>query len=199
MSGIQLRALLALASMCCSFMLTAGAVKGERTFLVQVKSAAPVDEKTSLYVVDPKDRAAIGKIRKTNLAAALVATVDASGELKGSDKNGRPIIAIAEKDLKALQDSPAIRSVPVKAAKDWTPVNRLRLSYSGASIGEKEAKELGLKIVEDYAKGSFLIVEPLDGKVNADLLKKLEKQPRIENVTPMFKVKAIRTPNRKGS
>ncbi len=55
------------------------------------------------------------------------------------------------------------------------PVKRLRVSYkSSPRPAPAELEKLGLREIEDYKLGSFLIVEPIDGRIDASLVTKID-------------------------
>ena len=123
-----------------------------------------------------------------------MAVRESGGILKGSEPQGkRIIIEVPMAGLEKLHSSKAVKSVSMEVPETWNPVFRLKLSYDAeGSLTEEELKSLGFKLIEDYRKGSFMVVEPVgEQKIDAKLVAKLEENKKIEFATAMFRVKAI--------
>jgi len=126
------------------------------------------------------------------LAPALVAVKDSGGVLKGCDEAGNPVIATARRNIEQVRSSPAVRAVSEQPPEGWQPVTRLTLNYEpGERPDERELKELGLRMVDDYGKGSFMTVEPVDRKIDAALAERLQRSAKVQYVSPSFRIKAI--------
>ena len=132
---------------------------------------------------------------KTNLAPELVATRISGGTLTGATETGDFIIASpVEKGVKELSANPILKSMSAEVPTKYQPITRLRISYSAnRKLTPANLKELGLKLVEDYKKGTFLVVEPADG-ITAALTGALEKSARVEYAAAVFRVKVIEPP-----
>jgi hypothetical protein len=136
----------------------------------------------------------IGRPAAKKLSPAHIATKDADGVLKGSDAAGRPIIAIPPARVQATQRSRAVISVIEGAPEAWSPIARLKLSYHrGDRPRDALLAELRLKLIEDYDKGSFMIVEPLEGQISGSLAKRLEECEKVRYVTPVLRVRVVQT------
>jgi hypothetical protein len=145
-----------------------------------------------LYLVDVHDRREIEADATRNLAPSLLATKDAGGVLKGSDLSAKPVIAVSAEKVEDIRKSRAVRSISPNVPKDWQPVRRLKLSYKADDkLNEDDLKKLGLKVIEDYQRGSFMVVEPVNGQIDALLAARLECCPKIRYITPLFQAKAI--------
>lgn len=149
------------------------------------------------YLVDVRSRHDVQANNPTNLSPSLLAVKDGGGVLKGGDEHGKPLIAVSAENAERLKASRAVQAVTADVPKDWTPITRLKVSYhSGQSLDKDELNRLGLKVVEDYRKGSFMIVEPTDQKITAALASKLEDNAKVRYVTPSFDVKSIQARGR---
>lgn len=150
------------------------------------------NDEDKLYLVDVHGRRDIELDAAKKLAPSLIATRDGGGILKGSDALGRPVISVPAKKLTVLHESKAVRAVHTDVPKDWQPVRRLKLSYGlHTKPDDAELTNLGLRLVEDYQKGRFMVVEPKNGQIDAELTIKLEHCPKIEYIAPLFRTKAI--------
>jgi len=145
-----------------------------------------------LFLVDVHERRAIEDPMASKLSPALLATRDGGGVLKGSDETGKPIIAVPMANLPDIRRSKAVRQVSEAVPPNWSPVTRLKLSYRGLDRPtEGLLKELGLKLIEDYGKGSFMIVEPVNRRIDSSLVTKLEECDGFRYVTPTFVFRPI--------
>lgn len=132
---------------------------------------------------------------KSKLSPALQTLSISGGQLVGSDYHGNPVFRISTAKTPLLQKHPLVNSIGPSPA-DLMPVKRLRISYKSSPRPEPaELEKLGLREIEDYKLGSFLIVEPIDGRIDASLVTKMETHPRIQFVTPVLKAKALPKPS----
>jgi subtilisin family serine protease len=84
------------------------------------------------------------------------------------------------------------RPRPAADAADGAEPDRLTLNYEpNARPNDQQLKDLGLRLIEDYARGSFLIVEPINRQIDAALATRLERSPQVQYVSPSFRIKAI--------
>lgn len=149
----------------------------------------------TLYLVDVYGRREIKADAAKKLAPALLATRDGGGVLKGCDASGKPVIAVPAAKLEKIHQSKAVRAISAEVPKDWQPVHKLKLSYKRDDPPSlAELKHLGLKLVEDYQKGGFMIVEPTDGQIDSVLASRLEHFPKFTYVTPLFQMRVIQPP-----
>jgi len=126
------------------------------------------------------------------LSAALIATRDSNGVLNGVDDAGRLVITVPNSFLSRLRNSMAVARVEEQPPQNWNPVKKLKLTYQGQNApSEGELKEMGLKLLEDYKKGSFLIVEPVTKQIDARLVSSLEHNEKIKFATASLRLKAI--------
>jgi hypothetical protein len=160
-------------------------------FASVIISAVPTwadEKKDKLYLVALRDRKEISG-HPSNLSPALIAMKDADGQLKGSDTHGKPVIAVTEEQVENLKKSRAVMAVE-DAPKDWNPVKRLKISYKD-KLTVDELKQMGLHLIDDYEKGSFMIVEVVGEGIDSQLARKLEGNPKILYATPSLRVTAI--------
>jgi subtilisin family serine protease len=125
------------------------------------------------------------------LSSALIATRDANGVLNGVDDGGRLVITVPNSSLAHLRNSMAVAQVEEQPPPNWNAVKKLKLSYAGTPPSEGELKEMGLKVIEDYKKGSFLIAEPLSKQIDAQLVNRLERNEKVKFATASLRLKAI--------
>lgn len=153
-------------------------------------------DRDSLYLVAVHARRDIEADAAKKLAPALLATKDAGGVLKGSDIAGNPVIAVPAGQVEKLRKSRAVRSISTDVPKDWHPVRRLKLSYKAdIKPNGDDLRKLGVKLVEDYQKGRFMVVETIDGQIDAKLVDRLEGCSQIEYIAPLLQIKAIQPSN----
>ncbi len=116
--------------------------------------------------------------------------------LKGYDASGKAVISVPTERVEQLRKSRAVRSINTEVPHDWQPVRRLKLSYKADhKPTEGDLRKLGLRLIEDYQKGRFLVVEPVSGQVDARLAEHLETDARIDYAAPLFPFKAIQPPD----
>jgi len=166
--------------------LTCGAFAVLGLFIAETTGAAVVSVQTH------RQRGLVAG-RDAKLSPALAATKDADGILKGSDDAGRAVIAVqAETSIAALKTSAAVEKIVEDAPDTWTPVKTLKVSYEGKNRPtDGELKALGVTLIEDYKKGSFMIVEPVDKEIDASLATRLEENDKISYIAPSFNIQAI--------
>jgi subtilisin family serine protease len=130
----------------------------------------------------------------SNLSPSLIATRDGGGILKGSDILGNSVIAVPHANVKRFKASLSVRRLlfgGTVTPANYLPVKRLKLSYqSDSRPTDQDLQGLGLRVIEDYKKGSFLIVEPLNNNIDAELAGKLEKA-KISYAAPLLRLRAI--------
>src|ERR1700736_810228 len=166
--------------------------------LVSLSRAQTSTSNTSLVELRPAGTLSISS--RLKLSPALLATKDARGVLNGVDDFGRAVITTANAALSKLRLSASVMSVLQATPPSWNSVKRLKLSYkSGSRPTEGELKEIGLKLIEDYEKGSFLVVEPLGKQIDAKLVDKLTSNSKIQYAAPSVALKAIPPSNLSGT
>jgi len=146
----------------------------------------------NLKSVKPRTGVSLTAGTPPKLSAALIATRDANGVLNGVDDGGRLVITVPNSFLSRLRNSMAVARVEEQPPQNWNPVKKLKLSYQDQNPpGEAELKEMGLKLLEDYKKGSFLIVEPVTKQIDARLVSLLEHNAKIKFAAASLRLKAI--------
>jgi hypothetical protein len=153
--------------------------------------SVPAQSPQNLYLVELRrpDHPA-GDDGHQKLSPALGVTKDAGGTLKGSDNTGQPVIALSQEAVDELRKSRLVRTI-YSASEDFHPVTQLKLSYDAANPPtEGELRELGLKLVEDYRQGSFMVVEPASNVIDSKLLVKMESMSKFLRVTPLFHIRS---------
>lgn len=144
-----------------------------------------------LYLVDVAHLSAGELAKHRKLSPALVVTEESDGVLKGSDPKGQPVLALPSSTAEELRKKYWIHKLD-SSHVDWRPVTQLKLSYdAGGRPGEEELRTLGLHVIEDYKKGLFVIVEPLDKKIDSELLVRIETYSKVLHVTPLFQIRAV--------
>ena len=139
------------------------------------------------------NKAEIEKIRgiSVKLSPSLLAVKDSGGELKSlSIEQNKVVIVFLSKNLDKLIKSDAFENIEKSTKLYYTPIGELKLSYKD-NLSKEEIKSMGLNVVEDYSRGQFMIVSPIKGIINADLIEKIEKNPKIVFTTVNTNVKAI--------
>ncbi len=153
-----------------------------------------VHAQRDLVVVDVERTSPKPDGARAKLSPALSATKFGDGILKGSDNLGRPVIALSAEGVERVKANQTIKSITKELPVDWSPITRLKIGYLASdkpAIAELSA--MGLRIVEDYGKGSFMLVEPVDGQISAALLDKLESNLKVQHVTAALRTKAIQS------
>lgn len=83
-------------------------------------------------------------------------------------------------------------STHIPSPINWEPVKRLKLSYDLSNKPSAEdLNKLGLRLIEDYEKGSFMIVEPLNNQIDSHLAQAIQAEPHISYATLAPSVRAI--------
>jgi hypothetical protein len=163
--------------------------------LGQQVAAEKEQRKEEVFLVELKSRGEllIGDEEPLKLSIGLLAAKESGGRILGNDERGRPIIAVPEGGKEKLEKSQAVRSLSAAPA-EYSPVSQLKLSYKqDAPPSADELKALGLNLVFDYPFGSFMGVQPVrGGQIDAALLEKLDKNPKILHVTAVMKIKAVK-------
>jgi hypothetical protein len=149
-----------------------------------------------IYLVGVWDRRVILErypdSKPTNLAPALIATKDAGGVLVKADLRGKYVIEIPAAKLPEAHNSHAVRSISEVVPKETEKITELKLSYRKGEQPSPEAlRKLALEIVKDEPKLSFMVVRPVDGRIDAALAERLEGCPQITYVTPVHRIRAI--------
>ncbi len=129
----------------------------------------------------------------SNLSPELLAVKLSGGTLVGNTPDGEVLVkGTTEQGLRDLMAHPNTKNISKVAPREQNKIVTLRLSYEAATKPTAEQlKALGLELVEDYAKGTFLIVKP-DKAIDAELLKKLEVTKSLQLVSPVMKIKPIK-------
>jgi hypothetical protein len=132
--------------------------------------------------------------RFSKLSPTLSVTKTSGGILKGADSLGRVVISLSPSALNKLKNDSVVRTVTENVPSDCTPVRQLKISYkSGNPPASEELSALGLRIVENYVKGNFLIVEPTNGIIHASLVSQLEENAKVQHVAPVLHIKAMQS------
>ena len=127
----------------------------------------------------------------SKLSPMLIATLDSGGVLKGTNESGQPVISISNDKRTSLIASSVTESV-LPSPADYVKVTRLKISYKeGAKPNAQDLESLGLREVEDYPRGTFLLAQPFNNQINAELASKLADNSKIQYATPSFRLTAI--------
>jgi hypothetical protein len=148
-------------------------------------------EPDKILVLIDLDQSKSPPTKVSKLSPALLAIKTSGGILKAADGSGHIVIALPPDALSRLKKEPFVKSVTSDLPPNFTPVKRLKISYEPEKAPTTEdLLTLGLQVVETYEKGSFLIAEPRDGKIDARLISELELNRRIRYVTPVLHITA---------
>ncbi len=155
-------------------------------------------ENTVVLLATIRPRGALTADANSTLSPMLIAVKDSGGVLKGTDSVGRAVISIPQQNVAQFKASAVVQDVSEDIPMDTRPVSQLKLSYAtGKKPTDADLKALGLKHVgSDYQKGNFIMVEPLNGKIDAALASKLGKDKSIRFVTPSVNIQAIPLPKK---
>lgn len=154
-------------------------------FSMNVFAANPDEH---LVIVTPP-RQGIDPLRADpKLSASLTVTKAANGTLVGSDSIGHPVIACSLEAVRALHEKHSLNPIDA-AGSTWKPVTDLKISYAhGEKPNADDLTKLGLRLVEDYEKGDFMTVEPLNRRIDSALLDKLERHEKVQHVAPSVSI-----------
>ncbi|MBL9084371.1 MAG: hypothetical protein JNK76_21400 [Planctomycetales bacterium] len=157
-------------------------------YAVKVRQAVPKNSK------NPDDQ---------RLSPILVATRDGNGILKGVceltelEPDGPPrmvpLIQIEAGNFAAIKgNDEVVLGVSDKLPKNWQPVSQLMISFHQNDIpNESDLKAMGVKHVETYLPGSYMIVEPINNTIDAQLVKKLVDNKKMTYAAPHVSMKAV--------
>ncbi|MCA9269976.1 MAG: S8 family serine peptidase, partial [Planctomycetales bacterium] len=99
----------------------------------------------------------------SGLSVELSTLQKAKGTLLGYSLKSDMAIILDAEDKTAFATANVIASIPAK--EDFAPLTTLMISYREESKPTaKDLKNAGLVLVEDYTKGTFLVVRPADDK-----------------------------------
>jgi hypothetical protein len=133
-------------------------------------------------------------IESSNLDPVLVATKDVGGVLKGVDSSAKPkfVIAIPPANVPEARQNPVVRSLTETVPRDWVAVTELKISYrEGVRPSDDDLTRLGLKMIEVEPKLFIMVVQPVNGRIDATLVTRLERCAAFTHVTPRYRVRAI--------
>lgn len=150
--------------------------------------------KGSLALIEARQLPRLVEQTAPKLSAALRAIIEAEGIVKGADESGRIIVSASDTKFTALKNSRAVQyfSTHIPSPINWEPVKQLKLSYDLSNKPSAEdLNKLGLRLIEDYEKGSFMIVEPLNNQIDSHLAQAIQAEPHISYATLALSVRAI--------
>ena len=120
------------------------------------------------------------------LAAELVLVRRTKSQYRGVCRDGKAVYDVAETQV------PSVQSVAADVDRNVPPVEerstRLLISYANdnAKPSAETLRDAGLKLVEDYQAGSFLIVEPEQGVVTATTVDALMADAAVTHAAPDY-------------
>ncbi len=166
------------------------------SFIILFLCGSKVPAQEKMMVATLRYERDLTSANPAKLSPALVATRDSEGILKGADDRGRPVISVATANIPKLTASRAVLSADETVPSNWKPVTRLKVSYTPAEKPTNaDLEKIGLRKVEDYDKGSFMLVEPFNERIDAQLARLLAENPKIRYVTPSFNIQSVPRPN----
>lgn len=129
--------------------------------------------------------------RQHKLAPELRALQKVEGALVGRTKRGDAVITTTKKAASRLVTDSASVGVDLSTeVDDWMPVDRLILSYRDQPPSAASLKKAGLELIEDYAEGTFVIVQPIQGtKITGKTADELFANPQVTKAYPSHRVK----------
>ena len=133
------------------------------------------------------------KTRQGKLSPELEAVKLSGGVLVANTSDGRLVIkGVAKEDLPRLIGSGDLDGIETSIPAKQSPIKKLRVSYSpGNKPSAYELNQMGLRLVEDYKKGSFLIVEPMKS-IDTPLLNSLVTSNKVTYVRPVMQLQVIK-------
>lgn len=120
------------------------------------------------------------------LAAELVLVRRTKSQYCGICRDGKAVYDVAETEV------PSVQSIAADVDRNVPPVEerstRLLISYANdnAKPSAETLRDAGLKLVEDYQTGSFLIVEPQQGIVTATTVDALMADDAVTHAAPDY-------------
>lgn len=134
----------------------------------------------------------------SKFAPELRALMHVDGKLVGRTAKGEAVIETQKHHADNLESASEENGLTVgKAPEEFTPINRLVLSYeAGKKPTEKSLKKAGLKIVKDkdfdgdYEKGTLLIVEPIEKTgITSKTVTVLDATEEVTKAYPSHRIK----------
>ena len=119
------------------------------------------------------------------LAPELALVKNASSQYLGVCRDGKAVIEVPDAHVQVMQTMAAAIDTEIPTEKERS--RHLLLSYSD-SENKPSAETLriaGLKLVEDYERGSFLVVEP-DGAVTSATIETLMADEAVDYAAPDY-------------
>lgn len=120
------------------------------------------------------------------LSPELVLVRRAKSHYKGMCRDGKAVYEVAETQVPAVQTMAA--HVDTEIPPDSQRSTRLLISYSNLNSKPAQAtlQAAGLKLVEDYEHGAFLIVQPDQGTVTATTVEALMADNAVTFAAPDY-------------
>lgn len=145
---------------------------------IALMSASVLDDyRSQIYYVDLYNR---NTTLTSNLSPLLQATKDCNGTLFEINRK----VAIRTSDPKSLLNSRTVKQATVIPNANGVLSKQLKISLKpNKNLTSQDLERLGLKLISFYEKGSFLIVEPVHGKIDYQLIVRLERADQIKFVT----------------
>jgi len=127
--------------------------------------------------------------REKRLARELDLLLHCDCDFKGVCRNGKSVFAVPAEKANTIRTMSVHMDMNVPEV--GLKATRLLISYSRASGKPAEAtlREAGLKTIEDYERGSFLLVEP-QAVINAAAVRTLLDDDAVLHVAPDYVVSA---------
>jgi thermitase len=120
------------------------------------------------------------------LSSEMVLVRRAKSKYKGICRDGKAVYDVTETQV------PSVQTMAAQVDTEIPPVEersiRLMISYSDVDSkpAEQTLQAAGLKLIEDYENGSFLIVEPSTGTVTADTVEALMADNAVTYAAPDY-------------
>ena len=120
------------------------------------------------------------------LSSEMVLVRRAKSHYKGMCRDGKAVYEVAESQVPTVQTMAAHVDTEIPPVEERS--TRLLISYSGSDSkpAQETLRAAGLKLVEDYESGSFLIVEPDSGTVTANTVDALMADNAVTYAAPDY-------------
>ena len=113
-------------------------------------------------------------------------------QLVGRTQQGHAVVRTSKAKAAELFAKPEDAGVVVSNdTENFTPIKRLIVSYEkDKRPTDASMQKAGLKVIEDYEKGNFLIVEPInDDGITVETVNQLDKHKLVKRAYPSYSVK----------
>ena len=155
------------------------------------------EESTKIAVSLKGQKKTPGAQAEQKLGPELLALMQAGKSLKtaklvGRSQQGKAVVQTDKRRADQLFMDREQFGIEVSSdTEDFIPIKRLLLSYEkGKRPTDASLKKAGLKVIEDYEPGTYLVVEPIDGDgITVETVNQLDEHKQVKRAFPSYKVK----------